>query len=48
MIGYSDSDIMTGRAAGVKTCAVTYGIGDLDKLLLTKPDMVIDDAWDLV
>ncbi|MEI6132986.1 MAG: HAD-IA family hydrolase [Bacillota bacterium] len=48
MIGDSDSDIMTGRAAGVKTCAVTYGIGDLDKLLLTKPDMVIDDAWDLV
>ncbi len=36
-------DVQAGRSAGVYTCAVTYGMGDLEDLRSTKPDYLIDD-----
>jgi phosphoglycolate phosphatase len=47
MIGDDAGDIEAGRAAGVRTCAVTYGIGDRERLLRAKPDFVIDDLLEL-
>jgi phosphoglycolate phosphatase len=46
MVGDSDTDILTGRNAGVWTCGVTYGLGahTLEKVA---PDLVIDDMREL-
>jgi phosphoglycolate phosphatase len=46
MVGDSDTDILTGRNAGVWTCGVTYGFGahTLEKV---SPDRVIDDMREL-
>jgi len=46
MVGDSDTDILTGRNAGVLTCGVTYGFGahTLEKV---SPDLVIDDMREL-
>jgi phosphoglycolate phosphatase len=46
MVGDSDTDILTGRNAGVLTCGVTYGFGahTLEKVV---PDLVIDDMREL-
>jgi phosphoglycolate phosphatase len=42
MVGDAPSDIEAGRRAGVKTCAVRYGYGDLEKMAEFKPDYWID------
>ena len=46
MVGDSDTDILTGRNAGVWTCGVTYGFGahTLEKV---SPDLLIDDMREL-
>ena len=46
MVGDSDTDILTGRNAGVLTCGVTYGFGahTLEKV---SPDLIIDDMREL-
>jgi phosphoglycolate phosphatase len=46
MVGDSDTDVLTGRNAGVWTCGVTYGFGahTLEKV---SPDLVIDDMREL-
>ncbi len=41
-IGDSTHDVLAGKAAGTKTCAVTYGYRPKDVLLATKPDFIID------
>jgi phosphoglycolate phosphatase len=46
MVGDSDTDILTGRNAGVWTCGVTYGFG-AHTLQQVPPDLVIDDMRDL-
>jgi phosphoglycolate phosphatase len=46
MIGDSDTDILTGRNAGVLTCGVTYGFG-AETLEKVPPDMIIDDMREL-
>lgn len=46
MIGDSDTDVLTGRNAGVLTCGVTYGIGS-HTLETTPPDLMIGDFRDL-
>jgi len=46
MVGDSDTDILTGRNAGVWTCGVTYGFG-ADTLQQVSPDLVIDDMREL-
>lgn len=47
MVGDGDTDIEAGKRAGVWTCGVTYGLGDLDALVAAKPDVLIDDLGEL-
>ena len=42
IVGDSCLDIQTGKNAGIKTCAVTYGFGARHELEAAKPDYVID------
>ena len=46
MVGDSDTDVVTGRNAGVWTCGVTYGFG-AHTLERVSPDLVIDDMREL-
>jgi phosphoglycolate phosphatase len=48
MIGDAPSDIEAGRRAGVKTCAVRYGYGDLEAMAGFHPDFWIDHPSELV
>jgi phosphoglycolate phosphatase len=43
MVGDSHVDIECGRAAGLKTCAVTYGFRPREELLDCRPDFLVDD-----
>jgi len=47
MVGDSALDIEAGKNANVRTCAVTYGMGDLKALHALKPDWTIDDISEL-
>jgi len=42
MVGDTVADIRAGQAAGIKTCAVSYGFGDLHELNSARPDYWID------
>ena len=42
MIGDAPSDMEAGRRAGVQTCAVRYGYGDLEAMARFSPDFWID------
>ena len=46
IVGDSDTDVLTGRNAGVWTCGVRYGFG-AGTLENTPPDLLIDDLRDL-
>jgi phosphoglycolate phosphatase len=46
MVGDSDTDILTGKNAGVLTCGVTYGFG-AQTLEKVSPDLIIDDMREL-
>jgi phosphoglycolate phosphatase-like HAD superfamily hydrolase len=48
MVGDTTADILAGKAAGLKTCAVTYGFGSLAELQHCQPDYVIDTFSDLI
>ena len=48
MVGDTAADILAGKAAGLKTCAVTYGFGTLQELQHCQPDYVIDAFSELV
>jgi phosphoglycolate phosphatase-like HAD superfamily hydrolase len=48
MVGDTPADILAGKAAGTKTCAVTYGFGRRETLLQCAPDYVIDSFGELV
>jgi HAD superfamily hydrolase (TIGR01509 family) len=41
MVGDTVADILAGKAAGVRTCAVTYGFGDLDELQSCEPTYMV-------
>ncbi len=47
MIGDAPSDMEAGRRAGVKTCAVRYGYGDLEAMAGFEPDFWIDHPSEL-
>ncbi len=42
MVGDTAADILAGRAAGVRTCAVTYGFGTREELEACQPDYVLE------
>jgi phosphoglycolate phosphatase len=43
MVGDMDIDVFAGKAAGVMTCAVTYGLGKKLDIERAMPDYIIDD-----
>jgi phosphoglycolate phosphatase-like HAD superfamily hydrolase len=48
MVGDAPSDMEAGRRAGVKTCAVRYGYGDLEAMASFRPDFWIDHPSELI
>jgi len=42
IVGDMDIDIKAGKLAGIKTCAVTYGMGKKDSIIKSDPDFVIN------
>jgi HAD superfamily hydrolase (TIGR01509 family) len=48
MVGDAPSDMEAGRRAGVKTCGVRYGYGDLDAMEGFTPDFWIDHPSELI
>jgi phosphoglycolate phosphatase len=48
MVGDTPADVLAGKAAGTRTCAVTYGFGTREALLQCAPDHVIDSFGELV
>ena len=42
MIGDSEIDILAGRSAGTRTCAVTFGYRSAEQLRAAEPDLIID------
>jgi phosphoglycolate phosphatase len=48
IIGDSENDILTGKAAGIATCAVTYGFRPAEKLRALKPDFVVGSPTELI
>ena len=47
MVGDSQVDIDTARAAGVKACGVTYGHATSEEMTALKPDFIINDLAEL-
>jgi phosphoglycolate phosphatase len=47
LVGDMTIDLETGKNAGIKTCAVTYGFDSREKLLDARPDFMIDDISEL-
>lgn len=48
IVGDSELDILCGRNAGTRTCAVTYGYRSREELEKFTPDFVIDDLAEIV
>ena len=48
MVGDTELDILCGKNAGAKTCAVTYGYRRPDLLNLHNPDYIIDSIKEIV
>jgi phosphoglycolate phosphatase len=48
MVGDTDADILAGQAAGVATCAVTYGSLSREALTAFRPDFMLDTITGLV
>lgn len=47
MVGDTVYDIQAGKAAGMRTCAVTYGIGSRAALEEEKPDLLVGSLFEL-
>jgi phosphoglycolate phosphatase len=43
MVGDKPEDIQTGRGAGVNTLGVTYGYGDVSKIVAAQPDILLNN-----
>jgi HAD superfamily hydrolase (TIGR01509 family) len=48
MVGDAPSDMIAGKRAGVKTCAVRYGYGKLEELAALEPDYWVSDLRELL
>ena len=47
-VGDSATDVETGRNAGVKTIAVTYGFGQREEIAKAEPDLILNDLEELI
>ncbi|HLG21710.1 MAG TPA: HAD-IA family hydrolase [Candidatus Manganitrophaceae bacterium] len=47
MIGDTLNDLTAARAAGVKSCAVGYGLGNVEELISASPDFFAETVSDL-
>ena len=47
MVGDSFTDIQAARAAGIRSCAVGYGLVEREALLAASPDFFVETAMDL-
>jgi len=47
IVGDMDLDVLSGKKAGILTCAVTYGIGKKEDIVKAEPDYIIDDIVEL-
>jgi len=47
-VGDSAADMEAGRRAGVHTCGVRYGYGNIEEMLHWKPDYWVDDLRELL
>ena len=47
MVGDMEIDILAGRAAGITTCGVTYGIGTKEEIIKAGPDYILSDIGEL-
>jgi phosphoglycolate phosphatase len=48
LIGDSTNDINGGHRAGIKVCAVGYGMGNRDRMFACKPDWFIENPHELM
>ena len=48
MIGDATFDLQMGKAAGIKTCAVTWGSHSQESLLAEEPTYLINNVMDLL
>jgi phosphoglycolate phosphatase len=48
MVGDTVRDIEAGRRAGMRTAAVTFGMGDADGLIAARPDYVLEEFDELL
>ncbi len=48
LVGDSATDIETGRNAGVKVAAVTYGFGSLGEIVAARPESILNDLEELM
>jgi phosphoglycolate phosphatase len=51
MVGDTERDVLAGRAAGMRTCGVTYGVLGVEGLTPHAPDFLVDrfaDLWPLL
>ncbi|MDD3364092.1 MAG: HAD-IA family hydrolase, partial [Syntrophomonas sp.] len=48
MIGDTYIDIEAGRRAGTKTCGASYGLGNKEELIKSRPDFIISDISELL
>ena len=48
IVGDTPNDIRSGKAAGVRTCAATYGYYPKESLIREGPDFVVDGAEELI
>jgi phosphoglycolate phosphatase len=48
LVGDSTNDINGGHNAGIRVCAVGYGMGSHEKMTACKPDWFVDRPEDLI
>jgi len=48
LVGDTPRDVLTGKNAGVKTCAVLYGYGNSEDIKKAKPDFTLSDIRELL
>lgn len=48
MVGDTELDILCGKNAGSKTCAVSYGYREIEEIKKLNPDYMIDDLAEII